>query len=75
MCVAGYNHPRLGLQEFGYDMWWRQPALFNKDNFAGNPENVFGGTASGNMLCLQKRLPIEIAGLVKVPGVNNWYGQ
>jgi FkbM family methyltransferase len=36
----------------GYTMYWHRIYLFNSNNFAGNPEDVFGTTASQNMLCL-----------------------
>lgn len=39
------------LLKHNYELYWHTPALFNRDNFAGDPENVFGTIVSINMLC------------------------
>jgi hypothetical protein len=39
------------LLKHNYELYWHTPALFNRDNFAGDPENVFGMIVSINMLC------------------------
>ena len=39
------------LLKLNYELYWHLPGLFNPDNFAGDPENVFGSTLSINMLC------------------------
>jgi len=36
----------------GYRMHWHVPKLFDADNFRGNPENVFPGLASLNVLAI-----------------------
>jgi FkbM family methyltransferase len=41
------------LLELGYRIWWHIPMLFNADNFYGNSQNAYGGTASFNMFCCQ----------------------
>ena len=40
------------LEALGYRLYWHLPPYFNPDNFARNPDNVFGNIASRNMLCL-----------------------
>ena len=40
------------IKSFGYRIYRHVPPLFNPDNFAGNPENVFPGIVSGNLLCV-----------------------
>jgi len=51
----------LGL---GYRMWWHTPPLFNPNNFAGNPEDIFPAIASLNVVCLPKeRIPNIQAGI------------
>ncbi|MCP5086806.1 MAG: FkbM family methyltransferase [Rhodobacteraceae bacterium] len=39
------------LKRMGYKAFWHVSPLFNPDNHAGNPENVFGMTTCINMLC------------------------
>jgi FkbM family methyltransferase len=57
------------IDGIGYNMYWHTPPLFNPNNFAGNPENVFGRVVSVNMLCCPKSLPQQVVGLppVEVP--------
>ena len=40
------------LASWGYRMYWHRPPLFEPDNFAGDPENIFGPICSHNMLCV-----------------------
>jgi len=51
------------LQEFllalDYRVWWHRPALFHPDNFAGNPDNVFGHEGSLNLLCVPREKGFE----------------
>lgn len=35
----------------GYRAWWHLVPLFNPNNHANNPDNIFAGTVSVNMLC------------------------
>jgi len=42
------------IAKLGYRLYWHIPPMFNPDNFAGNPENVFGAICSMNMLCLHR---------------------
>lgn len=54
------------IDELGYNMYWHTPPLFNPQNFAGNPQNLFGNVVSVNMLCCPKNLPQQVEGGRKV---------
>jgi FkbM family methyltransferase len=54
------------IDELGYDMFWHRPALFSNDNHFKNTINVFGETASINVLCVPRVAHNEIAGLKRV---------
>jgi hypothetical protein len=47
-------------------MYWHAPPLFNPQNFAGNPENVFGNTISLNMLCIHRSVQHKMEGFQQV---------
>ena len=47
------------IRAMGYRLWWHLPTLFGPENFRANPENVFGSTASANMLCLPEEVRME----------------
>ena len=49
------------IHELGYRLWWHQPPLFNKDNYAGNKNNIFGDIVSLNMICLPKGIDMPFA--------------
>jgi FkbM family methyltransferase len=36
----------------GYKLWWHVPPLFNPDNLAGRPDDIFGDVSSCNMLAI-----------------------
>lgn len=40
------------LDNLGYSCYWHCPSLFSPNNFAGNPENIFRGIISFNLLCI-----------------------
>lgn len=63
------NSPALigWLREAGYRMWWHRPRLFNPANFFGHRENVFGGTASLNMLAV----PSDRNAVIPLPEVGD----
>ncbi len=61
------------IHEFGYDMWWHFPALFNPENHAGVSENIFGSVASGNLLCVPREHESAITGFRKVAGPDDWW--
>jgi FkbM family methyltransferase len=45
------------IQSFGYRLYWHLPPLYSGTNFRNDPENVFGGTISVNMLCIPTEVP------------------
>ncbi len=50
------------IDAFGYAMYWHVPLLFNPNNFRQNAANVFGNTASINMLCVHKSVAHNFEG-------------
>ena len=46
--------------ELGYRLYWHAPFLFNPDNYFANNENIFGGIASINMLCIPSESAAEV---------------
>jgi FkbM family methyltransferase len=45
------------LDALGYRAWWHIPALFNPNNYFGNPVNRYSNIGSFNMLCLPRSAP------------------
>ncbi len=60
------------IDELGYNMWWHLPPLFNPGNFAQARQNIFGGIASQNLLCLPKETPAEVSHMRAVTGPKDW---
>ena len=58
------------IHELGYRMYWHVPPLFDADNFRENPENVFAGTVSLNILALPEERPFNVRGTLIDP--LNW---
>ncbi len=59
------------ILSFDYRAFWHSPAFFNPGNFAGKRQNVFGNTASCNLLAL----PAERVGPIALPpvkGPDDW---
>ncbi|MFN8882594.1 MAG: FkbM family methyltransferase [Alphaproteobacteria bacterium] len=55
------------LFDLEYRLWWHLPWLYNPGNFAGDPENLFPGVASFNLICLPRETaPDDIPGGVEV---------
>lgn len=56
------------VRDIGYTLYWHIAPLYNADNFRKNPENIFGGQASFNMLCAPQAGPntMEVSGLHEV---------
>lgn len=53
--------------ELNYRLYWHLPPLWNKENFAGSVNNVFGEIVSLNMLCVpEERSSAHIEGLDEV---------
>ena len=59
------------LTGLGYRCHWHFPRLFNRDNFRGHAENVFGDIVSVNMLCLPPGDPLDVGGLRPVSGPDD----
>jgi len=57
----------------GYRLYWHLPPLFNPDNFAGNPENVFPGILSINMIGVPAEKPSVITELREITAPNDWW--
>ncbi len=67
-----HSHELVHLIDgLGYRMYWHKPPLYNPNNYAGNPVNVFGGILSFNMLCMHRTTPVCLDGFeaVEVPQV------
>ena len=60
------------LQSLGYKLWWHLPPLFNPENFAGNPDNVFGNIVSCNLLCIPAERDIQLPEVMAVRGPEDW---
>ena len=56
----------------GYRLFWHIPRLYNADNFFANAENVFGETASLNMICFPKNLEQNVTGLSEISSPDDW---
>jgi FkbM family methyltransferase len=50
------------LDSLGYRMFWHRPPLFNPHNFHEYRDNVFGETASNNLLCFDRACRHELTG-------------
>lgn len=50
------------VSEMDYDAYWDVPGLFSADNFRGAQEDIFGGVASVNMLCIPRERKQRVAG-------------
>lgn len=54
------------LDSLGYAMYWHKPALFNPNNIAGVPENIFADIVSQNLLCIDKSAEQSLIGFEAV---------
>jgi len=54
------------IDSLGYTMYWHKPPLYNPNNFAGNPLNIFGRTVSINIVCLPKTAAQDVRGFAPV---------
>ena len=56
-----------------YAVFWHIAPLFNPDNFAREPNDVFGGIVSINILCVPNENPMSIEGLPRVQSpTDSW---
>ncbi|MCA1323386.1 FkbM family methyltransferase [Herbaspirillum sp. alder98] len=61
------------IDALGYEMVWHLPRLYNENNFAGNPDNVFANIVSANLLCVPKEAGMTLNGFQKVTGPDDWW--
>ncbi len=54
------NALRERLDALGYELYVHRAPLFNPDNFARNPENVFGTIVSLNLFCHHRSMIVPI---------------
>jgi FkbM family methyltransferase len=54
------------LLSMGYRIWWHLSPLFNPDNHARNPVNIFGGIISINILCQPAEAARPVNGLREI---------
>lgn len=54
------------VMNFSYDVYWHLPPLFNPDNFARDPENIFPNLLSVNIFCVPSEAQIQIDGMRRV---------
>jgi FkbM family methyltransferase len=63
------------LFAFGYHLWWHFVPFFNPHNFAGDPENIFPGIASANMLCCPAESGSNASGMRRIESTGEtWRG-
>jgi FkbM family methyltransferase len=63
------------IQQYGYVAYWHKALLFNADNFAGEPEDIFPGIVSINVLCVPKETRMVVDGLRQVTSAgDSWRG-
>lgn len=60
------------LLQLDYRVHWHLPYLFRPDNAAGNPENVFDGIASMNMICMPDDRKIEVSAF-RILNNTDWW--
>lgn len=54
------------IANMDYRLYWHTAGLFDPDNFNGFQEDIFGGVASLNMLCLPNELETTVKGLEQI---------
>lgn len=54
------------IKSMGYSIYAHNPRLFNLDNFAKNPENIFGNIVSKNILCVHQDSPMKVDGFQEI---------
>lgn len=61
------------LFDLDYRVYWHLPPLFNPANFAGEPENIFPGIVSVNVLCIPRSQQVTVEGLKPVASpTDSW---
>jgi FkbM family methyltransferase len=56
--------------DLGYDAYWHLAPCFNPDNFKGRKDDIFGGVACVNMLCVPRDKSGTIDGMTKINSVD-----
>ncbi len=60
------------LWSLEYDCYWHITPYFNANNYFKNPHNIYGNTASFNMLCIPRsKANINIQGMPKISDANH----
>ncbi len=54
------------LLSWDYRLYWHTPPLFSPNNFAGDPENIFGDICSFNILCFAREKGITVNGAKEI---------
>ena len=63
------------IQSYGYVAYWHKALLFNAENFANDPEDIFPGIVSINVLCVPKETRMMVDGLRQVTSAGDtWRG-
>lgn len=55
------------VQGLGYDCYWHVVPFFYADNFLGNPDDMFNGQRSWNMMCAPKDTYFRVADQEPIP--------
>ncbi|MEQ1756004.1 MAG: FkbM family methyltransferase [Micropepsaceae bacterium] len=59
------------ISKLDYRLYWHVAPLFSPNNFRGDAENIFGNTASLNMLCMPREQNKPVTGLELIDP-ENW---
>lgn len=54
------------IWSLGYQAYWHAPPMFNRDNFFGHGQDIFGNLYSLNMLCVPQAAAFDVQGLPAV---------
>jgi FkbM family methyltransferase len=60
------------LRDIGYRLYWHLPPLYLADNFYGNPNNLWPGIVSIDMLGIPATAGVDIVGLKPVGELDDW---
>ena len=48
------------IRSLDYRIFWHNPPLYNRDNYAGDSENIYPGIVSVNILCIHSSVDVNI---------------
>lgn len=54
------------LLSWNYRLYWHLPPLYSPNNFAGDPENIFTGLCSINVLCIPAEQGLTVEGALEI---------